>query len=221
MIEKILPPGVECAEALGDAEEVVLLPEEQELVARAVEKRRREFTPAARYGAPVSRALRDHGPYLYREVSSTHRQACSLGIDRATREHASPPGYISWPVACEGLFPTRPPWPECPGQFRPAVSATRAGDLAIASGTSGPGARRRLNVLPWLSIGYCGCMDSCSAWGARQICRWSRSSWRSGWPDRIDLVAQCTSDGLRAVTGLPAKFGTKRPPGQIRPPRPG
>jgi hypothetical protein len=50
------------------------------------------------------------------------------------------------------------------------------------------------------TLGICG--DG--SMGARQVCRWSRSSWRSGWPDRIDLVARCTSDGLVAVTGLPA-----------------
>jgi 4'-phosphopantetheinyl transferase EntD len=44
MIEQILPAGVACAEAFGDPPDVVLFPEEQALVATAVDKRRREFT---------------------------------------------------------------------------------------------------------------------------------------------------------------------------------
>ncbi|GLW10993.1 putative 4'-phosphopantetheinyl transferase [Microtetraspora sp. NBRC 13810] len=44
MIEKILPPWVAVAEAFGDPPEAVLLPEEEAHVARAVDKRRREFT---------------------------------------------------------------------------------------------------------------------------------------------------------------------------------
>jgi len=46
MLERILPTGVECAEAFGDEVDVVLFPEEQALLAQAVEKRRREFTTA-------------------------------------------------------------------------------------------------------------------------------------------------------------------------------
>ena len=43
MIEKILPEGVASVEALGDPPDAVLYPEEAELIARAVDKRRREF----------------------------------------------------------------------------------------------------------------------------------------------------------------------------------
>lgn len=46
MIEKILPATVASAEAFGDPLDAVLFPEEEELVARAVEKRRREFATA-------------------------------------------------------------------------------------------------------------------------------------------------------------------------------
>ena len=46
MIEKILPAGVVCVEAFGDREDAVLFPEEEALLVRAVEKRRREFTTA-------------------------------------------------------------------------------------------------------------------------------------------------------------------------------
>lgn len=46
MIEQILPPHVACAEAFGDPPGVMLFPEEEALIARAVDKRRREFTTA-------------------------------------------------------------------------------------------------------------------------------------------------------------------------------
>ena len=43
MIERILPDGVASVEALRDPPDAVLYPEEAELIARAVDKRRREF----------------------------------------------------------------------------------------------------------------------------------------------------------------------------------
>jgi len=69
MIEKILPAGVECAEAFADPPGVLLFPEEEVVVARAVENRRREFATArhcahqalARLGAapaPITRGER-------------------------------------------------------------------------------------------------------------------------------------------------------------------
>ena len=44
MIEEILPAGVSCAEAFTDPPDAVLFPEEMAIVAKAVDKRRREFT---------------------------------------------------------------------------------------------------------------------------------------------------------------------------------
>jgi 4'-phosphopantetheinyl transferase EntD len=58
MIEKIFPAEVACAEAFGDPPDAVPHPEEEPLVAKAVEKRRREFT-TARHCA--RRALADLG----------------------------------------------------------------------------------------------------------------------------------------------------------------
>ncbi|GAA2401573.1 4'-phosphopantetheinyl transferase superfamily protein [Actinomadura vinacea] len=46
MIERILPAGVATAAAYDDPPDAVLLPEEEPAVARAVDKRRREFTTA-------------------------------------------------------------------------------------------------------------------------------------------------------------------------------
>jgi 4'-phosphopantetheinyl transferase EntD len=46
VIEQILPTGAASAEAFGDPPDLVLFPEEEALVARAVDKRRREFTTA-------------------------------------------------------------------------------------------------------------------------------------------------------------------------------
>jgi 4'-phosphopantetheinyl transferase EntD len=58
MLEKILPATVACAEVFGDQPDAVLFPEEEALLAKAVGKRRREFT-AARHCA--RRALADLG----------------------------------------------------------------------------------------------------------------------------------------------------------------
>jgi 4'-phosphopantetheinyl transferase EntD len=44
VIDKILPAGVACAEAFTDPPGIALFPEEEALIARAVDKRRREFT---------------------------------------------------------------------------------------------------------------------------------------------------------------------------------
>ena len=44
MIEEILPPAVAAAEEFGDRPDAVLFPAEQAVIARAVERRRREFT---------------------------------------------------------------------------------------------------------------------------------------------------------------------------------
>jgi len=46
VIEKLLPAGAVGAEEFGDPPGLVLFPEEEALVARAVDKRRREFTTA-------------------------------------------------------------------------------------------------------------------------------------------------------------------------------
>jgi enterobactin synthetase component D / holo-[acyl-carrier protein] synthase len=46
MIEEILPPEVAAVEAFDDPGDTVLFPEEEAVVARAVDKRRREFTTA-------------------------------------------------------------------------------------------------------------------------------------------------------------------------------
>jgi 4'-phosphopantetheinyl transferase EntD len=43
VIGEMLPPAVACAEAFADAPDVALFPEEEALLVRAVEKRRREF----------------------------------------------------------------------------------------------------------------------------------------------------------------------------------
>jgi hypothetical protein len=43
VIEKILPAAVACSEAFDDSPDAVLFPEEEAVISRAVEKRRREF----------------------------------------------------------------------------------------------------------------------------------------------------------------------------------
>ncbi|HSZ40472.1 MAG TPA: 4'-phosphopantetheinyl transferase superfamily protein [Trebonia sp.] len=46
MIEEILPAGVVSAESFADPPDVMLFPEEEAMIARSVERRRREFTTA-------------------------------------------------------------------------------------------------------------------------------------------------------------------------------
>jgi 4'-phosphopantetheinyl transferase EntD len=58
MIEKLLPAGVAYAEAFTDPPDTALFPEEQALLARAVDKRRREFATAR---GCARRALGDLG----------------------------------------------------------------------------------------------------------------------------------------------------------------
>ena len=48
MIEEILPTGVSAVEAFEDPPDAVLFPEEEAVIVRAVDKRRREFTTARR-----------------------------------------------------------------------------------------------------------------------------------------------------------------------------
>jgi 4'-phosphopantetheinyl transferase EntD len=57
MIEKILPAGVAFAECFTDTQDAMLFPEEEALVARAVEKRRREFTTARACARGALRSL--------------------------------------------------------------------------------------------------------------------------------------------------------------------
>jgi 4'-phosphopantetheinyl transferase EntD len=65
VIEELLPPGVVVVEALSDPPDAVLFPEEERLLAQAVEKRRLEFTTVrhcarvafARLGIPAAPIL--------------------------------------------------------------------------------------------------------------------------------------------------------------------
>jgi 4'-phosphopantetheinyl transferase EntD len=69
MIERILPPPVAAAESFGDDTGATLFPEEQAVIANAVESRRREFATArtcaraalARLGVPAVAVLRGPG----------------------------------------------------------------------------------------------------------------------------------------------------------------
>ncbi|MBO0804550.1 MAG: 4'-phosphopantetheinyl transferase superfamily protein [Nocardiopsaceae bacterium] len=69
MIDQILPPEVAATEAFSDPPDVSLFPEEEEAIARAVDKRRREFSTAracareslARLGIPPVPIIRGPG----------------------------------------------------------------------------------------------------------------------------------------------------------------
>jgi 4'-phosphopantetheinyl transferase EntD len=66
VIEQILPPAVASVEAFADSPEAALFPEEQSIIARAVDRRRREFTTGracarsalAKLGVPPGPILR-------------------------------------------------------------------------------------------------------------------------------------------------------------------
>lgn len=140
MIEKILPAGVECAEAFGDDEDVVLFPEEDALLGRAVEKRRREFTTAR---------------------GCARRALAALGVPPApilSGEHGTP----RWPPGNVGSIT------HCPG-YRGAAVARSSDVLTIGidaepddvlpdgvlDAVSGPGERARLRELSAAAPGPC------------------------------------------------------------------
>ncbi|HEX2264294.1 MAG TPA: 4'-phosphopantetheinyl transferase superfamily protein [Pseudonocardiaceae bacterium] len=87
MIEQILPRAVACAEAFGDPPDAVLFPQEEAVLRRAVDKRRREF----------------------RTVRHCARQAlCKLGLPPVAvlpgehREPLWPPGVVGSMTHCAG-----------------------------------------------------------------------------------------------------------------------
>jgi 4'-phosphopantetheinyl transferase EntD len=87
MIEKILPDAVACAEAFDDPPDAVLHPQEEAMISRAVEKRRREFR-TVRHCA--RRALRDLGLPPVPVLSGEHR------------EPLWPPGVVGSMTHCAG-----------------------------------------------------------------------------------------------------------------------
>jgi 4'-phosphopantetheinyl transferase EntD len=87
MIEKILPDAVACAEAFDDPPDAVLHPQEEAVISRAVEKRRREFR-TVRHCA--RRALRDLGLPPAPVLSGEHR------------EPLWPPGVVGSMTHCAG-----------------------------------------------------------------------------------------------------------------------
>jgi 4'-phosphopantetheinyl transferase EntD len=97
VIEVILPPEVSAEEAFGDLPDVALFPEEEAVIARAVDKRRNEFTTArgcarvalARLGlppVPIVPGLRGAPQWPSNVVGSiTHcagYRACAVARDR-------------------------------------------------------------------------------------------------------------------------------------------
>lgn len=87
MIEKILPGAVACAEAFGDPSDAVLYPQEEAMISRAVEKRRREFR-TVRHCA--RQALRELGLPPAAVLSGEHR------------EPLWPPGVVGSMTHCAG-----------------------------------------------------------------------------------------------------------------------
>jgi 4'-phosphopantetheinyl transferase EntD len=118
VLEQILPPGVVVVETFQDDPGVVLFPEEQAVIARAVDKRRREFTSGrvcahaalARLGVPpapllpglrgaprwpdgVTGSITHCAGYRAAGVART-RDVASLGLDAEPNE-ALPDGVLA------------------------------------------------------------------------------------------------------------------------------
>ncbi len=87
MIEKILPSVVACAEAFDDPPDAVLLPQEEAVISRAVDKRRREFR-TVRHCA--RQALRELGLPPAAVLPGEHR------------EPLWPPGVVGSMTHCAG-----------------------------------------------------------------------------------------------------------------------
>jgi 4'-phosphopantetheinyl transferase EntD len=140
LIEQILPVGAASAEAFGDPTGTALFPEEEALVARAVDKRRREFTTAR---ACARTAL------------------AALGVEPAPIL-SSERGAPQWPPGIVGSIT------HCPG-YRAAAVARACDVLAIGLDAepddvlpdgvlevvSIPGERERLSDLAAAAPGTC------------------------------------------------------------------
>ncbi|HKR51650.1 MAG TPA: 4'-phosphopantetheinyl transferase superfamily protein [Pseudonocardiaceae bacterium] len=87
MIEKILPGAAACAEAFDDPPDAMLYPQEEAVISRAVEKRRREFR-TVRHCARL--ALRDLGLPPAAVLTGKHR------------EPLWPPGVVGSMTHCAG-----------------------------------------------------------------------------------------------------------------------
>jgi 4'-phosphopantetheinyl transferase EntD len=87
VIEKILPGAVACAEAFDDPPDAVLYPQEEAVISRAVEKRRREFR-TVRHCA--RQALRELGLPPVAVLPGEHR------------EPLWPPGVVGSMTHCAG-----------------------------------------------------------------------------------------------------------------------
>jgi 4'-phosphopantetheinyl transferase EntD len=87
VIEKILPAAVACSEAFDDSPEAVLFPEEEAVISRAVEKRRREFRTVR---LCARRALRELGLPPVAVLPGEHR------------EPVWPPGVVGSMTHCTG-----------------------------------------------------------------------------------------------------------------------
>jgi 4'-phosphopantetheinyl transferase EntD len=117
MITEILPPAAIAVEAFGDPPEAMLFPEEEAVIARAVEKRRREFATArtcaraalATLGLPLAPILTDerrapiwpdgvvgsitHCDGYRAAVVARECDVMTIGIDAEVHE-ALPPGVL-------------------------------------------------------------------------------------------------------------------------------
>ena len=94
MIGDILPPQVAAAKAFGDRPDTVLFPEEEAVIAKAVDKRRREFTTAracarAALGRSVGLPAGAHRARAARRAAVAGRPSCG-GEHHALRRATGP-----------------------------------------------------------------------------------------------------------------------------------
>jgi enterobactin synthetase component D / holo-[acyl-carrier protein] synthase len=122
VIEKILPGAVACAEAFDDPPDAVLYPQEEAVISRAVEKRRREFR-TVRHCARL--ALRELGLPPAAVLPGEHR------------EPLWPPGVVGSMTHCAG--------------YRAAVVA-RSGDLLTVGIDAEPHQRLPPDVLAAIAL---------------------------------------------------------------------
>ena len=141
MIERILPAVVSSAEAFSDPPDSMVFPAEEALLARAVERRRREFATARACARSALAALG------VRPGADPARATAAPRSGRRASSAASPtaPGYRAAAVArasdvldASGWTPSRTaPLPD--GVLEPGVAARRAGPAAPNSRHAAPG----------------------------------------------------------------------------------
>jgi 4'-phosphopantetheinyl transferase EntD len=156
VIEQILPGAVACAEAFGDPPDAVLFPQEEAVLSRAVDKRRREFR-TVRHCA--RQALRELGLSPVAVLSGEHREPLWPPGVVGSMTHCS--GYRAAALACSrdmltigiDAEPHQPLPPDVLGVIALAEEKVRISELTAANG-----------ALHWDRILFCAKETVYKAW---------------------------------------------------------